>query len=76
MIRRTVSRALVPVFAGLLLPGCMPKMTMEDMKQMMPKRPVELDLLNPFVGTWESTGEMKFTGLDEVIQATGTMESK
>lgn len=76
MIRRTVTRVLVPAFAGLLLTGCMPKMTMEDMKQMMPKRPVELDQLNRFVGTWDSTGEMKFTGMDEPIRATGTMESK
>lgn len=76
MIRRHATRVLFPVFAGLLLTGCMPKMTMEQMKEMMPKRPAELDLLDAFEGTWETTTEMKFAGLDEVIHGHGTTVAK
>ncbi|MCC7291014.1 MAG: DUF1579 family protein [Phycisphaerales bacterium] len=52
--------------------GCQQKAaSMEDMMQ-PPPRPAELDKLNVFVGTWESTGEMRMAGSDEVMQHKGT----
>jgi hypothetical protein len=62
--------------AGILLCGCMPKMTIEEMKAEMPKRPAELDRLNAFVGKWQSTGEAKFAMLDETLETSGTSEAK
>lgn len=54
---------------GLL--GCTPELTMDDLKAMKPQRPAELDKLDAFAGEWESTAEMKITGLDEVIAGRG-----
>lgn len=54
------------------LAGCMPTMTVEQMKAKMPERPAELDLLNMMVGRWEGTGTMKFTFLDETLEGKGT----
>lgn len=65
-------RRMLALCAPLLMTGCMPKMTMEDMKAMQPQRPAELDALNAFVGDWESEGEMKFSFLEEPIKSTGT----
>jgi len=48
-------------FSFVALAGCGPKMTMQQVKEMMsqkPPRPAELDKLDVFVGTWEGTGEM------------------
>jgi hypothetical protein len=50
----------------------MPKMTIEDMKAMMPKRPAELDHLNMFAGDWTFEGKAEFAGLDEPLEMTGT----
>ena len=76
MNRRIVSSTLLASLAGVLLTGCMPKMTIEDMKAKMPKRPVELDKLDAFAGRWEATSEMRFAGLDEVLTGSGTSEFK
>ncbi len=64
------------ITACMILPGCMPKMTIEEMQEMMPKRPIELDKLNAFVGQWEFQGEADMAMLDEPIPSTGTGESK
>lgn len=52
----------------------MPKMTKEDLKNMKPQRPAELDRLNMFVGKWESTGDMKMGRMDEPIKGKGANE--
>jgi len=52
--------------------GCMPEITMEDMKAMKPQRPPELDRLNMLVGTWHGTGTADIMGMDEPIQISGT----
>lgn len=62
--------------ACMAMPGCMPKMTIAEMKAMMPQRPPELDKLNDFVGTWEFTGESRMPMLDEPIAVSGTGETK
>ena len=62
--------------AAVVLSGCMPKMTLEQMKAEMPKRPAELDRLDPFVGKWQMEGEGRFEMLDEPIKMTGTFEYK
>jgi len=64
------------VCAVVLLSGCMPKMTIEQMKEMMPKRPAELDQLNAFVGRWETEGQMTMAMLEEPVKTSGTNETK
>jgi hypothetical protein len=70
------------VLAGLLgsvalgLTGCMPRMTIEQMKAEMPKRPAALDRLEPFVGRWQGQGEARFAMLDEPLKISGTGEVK
>ena len=55
------------------LAGCsIPTMTIQEMKEMMPDRPAELDLLNMMAGRWEGTATMKFTFLDEALEARGS----
>ena len=76
MFRRTPVLSLFAAGSAMLLVGCMPKMTLEEMKAMMPQRPAELDRLNDFVGTWDMTGEATMAGLDEVLKTTGVGETK
>jgi len=66
--------ALITLWAGVTLgvTGCMPKMTIEQMKQQMPQRPAELDRLDAFVGKWQGEGEAKFAFLDTPLRITGT----
>ena len=74
--RRGFSIALA-VMAGVVLPGCMPKMSLEEMRSMMPERPAELDKLNAFVGKWETTGKASMAMLEEgSVPVTGEGESK
>ena len=75
MMRRNLSYVLVAAVAGLMVTGCMPEMTIEQMKEMRPERPPELDRLNMFAGKWTSTGEAEMAGLDEVHTWTGSSES-
>ncbi len=76
MNRRLVSSTLLVSLAGVLLTGCMPKMTIEDMKNLKPQRPPELDKLNAFVGRWSGTSQMEMAGIDEVITGSATSEVK
>ncbi len=76
MVRRNVVLAVLVGAAALVLSGCMPHMTLEQMKAEMPKRPAELDRLNAFVGKWQMEGEAQFAMLDEPVKITGTSESK
>ena len=68
-MRRSVGTFALAV-ATVALTGCIPKMTIEEMKSGMPKRPPELDKLNMFVGTWEGTGEVEFAMLDQPLKTT------
>ncbi|MBU0718164.1 MAG: DUF1579 domain-containing protein [Planctomycetes bacterium] len=74
MIQRKVTGVILTVLVGGLLTGCMPKFTIEELKNMESPRPAELDKLNMFVGTWESTGEAKlgFLDTDKPLKATST----
>ncbi len=76
MFRRNAVLAVLLGFAALVLAGCMPHMTIEQMKAQMPKRPAELDRLNAFVGKWQSEGEARFAMLDEPLKFSGTSEAK
>ncbi len=73
MTRRSVACVILTLWASVPLAGCMPKMTIEEMKAEMPQRPAELDRLDIFVGEWESTGEVDFGFLDQTLEATSTM---
>ena len=76
MSRRTAVCAVLAMFACVVLTGCMPKMTIEEMKAMMPERPAELDRLNMFVGKWQSEGQATMAMLDEPLETSGTSEAK
>ena len=76
MTPRNVICAMLAACACAVLCGCMPKMTIEEMKAQMPKRPAELDRLDAWVGTWQSEGEAKFAMLDEPIKVSGTSEMR
>lgn len=73
MIRRRMSG--MSAVALLAAAGCQqgpPKgMSMEDMMK-PPPRPVELDKLETFVGSWEGTSECKMMGSDEVMAGHGS----
>ena len=75
MTRRLVCFA-VWTMSAVLLTGCMPKLTIEKLKAMIPERPVELDKLNAFAGHWETEAETRITGLDEVLKTTASGEGK
>ncbi len=76
MSRRNLMQTVGAVAACMVLSGCMPKMTIEEMKAHMPKRPVELDRLNAMVGTWEHEGVAKFACLDQALKTSGRSEMK
>lgn len=75
MTRRMMFCTIPVVCMGVLLAGCMPKMTIEEMKAGIPQRPAELDRLNAFAGNWQGEGEAKFSFLDEVIKTSATSEA-
>jgi hypothetical protein len=76
MFQRSARVLVLVLGAVVLLAGCAPKITMEDLKKMMPERPAELDKLSVFTGTWDAEGECKMPGLDETLKVTGTSECK
>lgn len=72
MKRRVFLCAIVLPAVCAVNMGCMPKMTIEEMKQHMPQRPAELDRLNDFAGTWEWEGVSTMAMLDKPIKNSGT----
>ena len=76
MVRRLVTSAILLMGACTLLTGCMPTMTIDQMKASMPERPAELDRLETFLGEWTHEGEAKFAMLEEPIKTSGTSEAK
>jgi hypothetical protein len=54
------------------LTGCMPKMTVQEMKNHIPERPIETDRLADWIGTWQSEGTAKFASLDRALNFSGT----
>ncbi len=76
MSRRNAVLTFVAASASLLLAGCMPKMTIAEMKAAMPERPAELDRLNAFVGKWQYEGTAKFAMLDQPLKAGGHSEGQ
>lgn len=73
MTRRNVACVILTLCASVPLTGCMPKMTIEQMKADMPERPGELDRLDFLVGEWEYTGEADFGFLDQALEVTSTI---
>ncbi len=72
---RTNNRAIRHfVFAIVLLFtfGCIPKMSVEQIREFQPERPAELDRLNMFLGEWETTGTIELAMLDEPIATSGS----
>ncbi|MBU0637638.1 MAG: DUF1579 domain-containing protein [Planctomycetes bacterium] len=75
MSRGTAVCVILVACTLIAAPGCMPKMTIEEMKATMPQRPAELDRLNDFVGKWKYEGEAKMAMLDEPLKTWGTGET-
>lgn len=76
MIQRNMCYLVLSVAAIVVLTGCMPKLTIEEMKAMMPERPAALDKLDAFVGNWEMEGETRITGLEDALETTGSAETE
>lgn len=76
MSRRSLATLILLGVAVAALSGCMPKMTIEQMKAKMPKRPAELDRLNAFVGKWQGEGTAEFAMLDRPLKTSGTSEMR
>ena len=76
MNRKKMSYILMLPLTSIVFTGCMPKMTVEEMRAMMPPRPVELDKLNAFIGKWKFTGEAEMAMLDEVLKTSGSGENR
>jgi hypothetical protein len=74
MIMRKALSATAVAVVCIGLTGCMPKMTIEQMKADMPVKPAELKMLDAFVGKWQGTGEADFSGLDQMLKTTGESE--
>jgi|GEM_PF-3910431 len=74
MSKKTMIYPLLGVFACTMLTGCMPKMTVEEMKAQMPERAAELDQLESFIGKWEFTGKASMSMLEESLETTGVSE--
>ena len=61
--------------ACINLTACMPHMTLEQMKEKTPVRPMELDALDAFVGKWDMKAQTKMAMLDEALETTGSSEA-
>lgn len=76
MPRLNTTLLAVTMVAAVLAAGCMPKMTVEEMKAKMPEKPPELEQLNDFVGKWKAEGIANFAFLDEPLTSSGVSEIK
>ncbi len=74
MNRNRIAHLVLVLGSNVLLTGCMPKMSMEDMQP--PERPAQLDMLDAFTGRWTMDGEMNMAGMDEAMKTSGTAEGK
>ena len=61
------SAAVMILFCG----GCLPKLSPDDLSQLRPQRPPELEKLNMLLGEWETTGEIRMAVLDAPIHTKG-----
>ncbi len=61
------------VFLGIFFStlGCIPKMSVEEIREFQPERPAELDRLSMFLGDWETRGTIELAMLDEPIATSG-----
>ncbi len=57
--------------AAMLLAGCMPTMTCQDIQEMRPPRAPELDRLKMFVGEWETEGEVRIPAVEAILRTVG-----
>ncbi len=75
-IGKCVAGIVLGVGVCAVATGCMPKMTMDEMKAMMPTRPAALDKLNMFAGNWSHEGTANFEAMDEPLKMTAQTTSK
>ena len=73
--RRNGSYVMLAIFATVLVAGCMPKMTVTQIKAIQPARPWQLDRLEMLLGRWTTTGEVTMSVLDSVLKTRGTNEA-
>lgn len=75
MCQQPLRERLVAGLATVVFGGCIPHITIEDMRSGMPHRPPELDKLDTFVGQWEVAGEVTMAGLDRPLGFSGANEA-
>ena len=56
--------------------GCVPRLTIDDMKAMKIERPAETNRLSLFSGKWTSTGTARLAGLEDELVISGTSHGK
>lgn len=78
MLQSKMVRVVLLLCVCVAFAGCMPKMTLEEMKAQQPKRPAELDHLNAFAGKWQFEGELTMSMLDsdKPLKVSGHNEAK
>lgn len=74
MMKRCWTSAMLCLCIAAAVAGCaQPKITVEMLRQMKPpERPKELAMLEPMVGSWTMSGDMKMAGLDQTLACSGT----
>ncbi len=68
---RATAQACLLGLVVMPLTGCMPKLTIAEVNAMTPPKPVQLDLLHDWAGTWETTGVANMSMFDAPIILSG-----
>ena len=76
MCGRKMHWGILGIGMALIGTGCMPKFTVEQLSEMRPERPAEMDKLNAFAGKWEMEGQAKMSVVDEMLKIGGTADAK
>ena len=71
MVRGSGLRMILMAVAFIPVTGCMPNMTIEQLKAMNPERPEELDQLAAIAGKWETVGDINVFGLHDILKVSG-----
>lgn len=59
-----------------LAAGCVPRMTIEQVRERMPRRPEALDRLDRLVGRWDYEGQARIAGLEQPLEVAGEGEAR
>lgn len=76
MQRRCIGLTMLSAICLSGAVGCVPRLTIDDMKAMKIERPAEIDRLRLFAGKWTSTGTARLAGLEDELVISGTSHGK